>query len=73
MKVERDFRDFIALLNRHDVHYLIIGAFAYSFYVEPRYTKDIDILIEQSKENAEKILTALKDFGFADIEKLEKI
>lgn len=72
MKVEKDFRDFIALLNRHDVHYLIIGAFAYSFYVEPRYTKDIDILIEQSKENAVKILTALKDFGFTDIDLAEK-
>ena len=67
MKVEKDFKDFIALLNRHDVHYLIIGAFAYSFYVEPRYTKDIDILIEQSEENAGKILTSLKDFGFTDI------
>jgi len=72
MKVEKDFRDFIALLNRHDVQYLIIGAFAYSFYVEPRYTKDIDILIKQSKENAEKILTALKDFGFVDIDLTEK-
>ena len=67
MKVEKDFRDFIALLNRHDVHYLIIGAFAYSFYVEPRYTKDIDILIEQSEENAEKILVSLKDFGFPTV------
>ena len=72
MKVEKDFRDFIELLNRHDVHYLIIGAFAYSFYVEPRYTKDIDILIEQSKVNAEKILTALKDFGFTNIDLTEK-
>jgi len=72
MKVEKDFRDFIALLNRHNVRYLIIGGFAYSFYAEPRYTKDIDILIEQSKENAEKILMALKDFGFTDIGLTEK-
>jgi len=72
MKVEKDFREFIALLNRHDVHYLIIGGFAYSFYAEPRYTKDIDILIEQSKKNAKKILDALKDFGFTDIGLTEK-
>lgn len=72
MKVEKDFRDFIALLNRHEVHYLIIGGFAYSFYVEPRFTKDIDILIEQSMENAKKILKAIKDFGFTDIGLTEK-
>ena len=72
MKVEKDFRDFIALLNRYDAHYLIIGGFAYSFYAEPRYTKDIDILIEQSRENAAKVLKAIKDFEFEDIELAEK-
>ena len=68
MKIEKDFRDFIALLNKHNVHYLIIGGFAYSFYAEPRYTRVIDILIEQSEANASKILKALKDFGFTDID-----
>jgi len=72
MKVEKDFRKFIELLNSHNVHYLIIGGFAYSFHAEPRYTKDIDILIEQSKKNAKKILGALKDFGFTDIGLTEK-
>jgi len=72
MKAEKDFRDFIALLNRHDIHYLIIGGFAYSFYAEPRFTKDIDILTEQSIENAKKILKALKGFGFTDIGLTEK-
>lgn len=72
MKVEKDFREFIALLNRHDVRYLIIGGFAYSFYAEPRYTKDIDILIEQSVGNSKKILKALKDFGFTDVDLTEK-
>lgn len=72
MRVEKDFRDFIASLNEFDVHYLIIGGFAYSFYVEPRYTKDIDILIEQSKENALKILNSIHHFGFEDIGLTEK-
>ena len=72
MRVEKDFKEFIALLNRHDVHYLIIGGFAYSFYAEPRYTKDIDILIEQSQESAKKILKAIRDFGFEDISLTEK-
>lgn len=67
MRVEKDFKEFIALLNKNSVRYLIIGGFAYSFYAEPRFTKDIDILIESSKENAEKIMTAIKNFGFTDI------
>ncbi len=72
MRVERDFKEFIALLNRHEVHYLIIGGFAYSFYAEPRYTKDIDVLIERSQENAKKVLKSIKDFGFEDIRLDEK-
>jgi hypothetical protein len=56
MRVEKDFREFIELLNKNDVHYLIIGGYAFSFYAQPRFTKDIDILIEQSRENAQKIL-----------------
>lgn len=67
MRVEKDFKEFIALLNKNSVRYLIIGGFAYSFYAEPRFTKDIDILIESSKENAEKILTVIKNFGFPDV------
>ena len=67
MNVERDFREFFALLNRHNVRYLIIGGFAFSFYAEPRYTKDIDILIEQSEENARNLMQALHSFGFSDL------
>ena len=66
MNVEKDFREFFALLNGHDVRYLVIGGFAYSFYAEPRYTKDIDILINNSQENTGKLIKALHTFGFTD-------
>ena len=72
MRVEKDFKEFIALLNKFDIRYLIIGGFAYSFYVEPRYTKDIDILISQSEKNVDKILQVLQNFGFEDIDLTEK-
>ena len=72
MRVEKDFRDFIALLNRHEVRYLVVGGFAYSFYAEPRYTRDIDILIQSSRENALKVLKTLRAFGFTDIELTEE-
>jgi hypothetical protein len=71
MRVEKDFKEFIALLNNNKAHYLIIGGYAFSFYAEPRFTKDIDILIEQSKENVKKILNCIKDFGFSDLDLTE--
>ena len=68
----KDFKEFIELLNKNKAHYLIIGGYAYSFYAEPRFTKDIDILIEQSKKNAKKIINSIIDFGFSDLDITEK-
>src|SRR5437773_2283996 len=36
-----DFREFFALLIRHDVHFAVIGGVAYNHYAPPRATKDI--------------------------------
>ncbi len=68
MRVEKDFKEFIALLNNHKVRYLIIEGFAYSYYAEPRFTNDIDFLIESESSNIAKLLQAIKAFGFDDIE-----
>jgi predicted nucleotidyltransferase len=67
MRIEKDFKEFIALLNENKVKYLIVGGFAFAFYVEPRYTKDIDIFVEASEENSKKIIDALTAFGFGNI------
>ena len=64
MKTEKDYEEFLGLLNRHKVKYCIIGAFAVGFYGYPRYTKDIDILVEATPENAKRIINALSDFDF---------
>jgi len=58
-----DFKDLFKILNEEKVKYLIVGAYAVTFYSEPRYTKDLDIWVEPSAENAEKIWTALTKFG----------
>ena len=68
MKVEKDFEDFIKLLNNHNVRYLIVGAYALALYAEPRNTGDIDIFIEGSEGNAKNILKVLKEFGFESLE-----
>ena len=51
-------------LNKHKVKYLIIGGVAAIIYGVPRTTLDIDIFIEPTLRNAEKLLGALKDSGF---------
>jgi hypothetical protein len=68
MRVEKDFKEFIESLNKNSVRYLIIGSFALSYYSEPRYTKDIDILVDSTASNADRLMTAIREFGFSDIE-----
>jgi predicted nucleotidyltransferase len=46
-------------LNRHGVRYVIIGGFAVIRYGYIRATGDIDLLVENSKENVERIRNAL--------------
>ncbi len=68
MRPEKDYEELLKLLNKHKAKYCITGAFAVAFYALPRYTKDIDILVEPSFENGEKIIEALKDFGFSSLD-----
>lgn len=61
--VNPDFRDLFAALNDAEARYLIIGAHAVAFYAEPRFTKDLDVWVEASPENAPRVMTALREFG----------
>lgn len=63
---EKDFVEFIELLNKNNVEYLIVGAYALAVYTRPRNTGDIDILINPTIQNAEKIIKVLEDFGFSN-------
>ncbi len=65
--LNRDFREFIALLNSNKVKYLVIGGYAIAFHGHPRYTKDLDIWLELSAENAVNMMKALAAFGFAGL------
>ena len=46
MKTEKDYEELLKFLNKHDVKYCIVGAFALVFHAEPRYTKDMDIWVQ---------------------------
>ncbi|MFH1260098.1 MAG: hypothetical protein ABII74_09900 [Elusimicrobiota bacterium] len=68
MRLEKDYKDFFEVLNKNEVKYCIVGAVAVTLHGYPRYTKDVDILIEPKRENAQKLLKAIKDFGFESLD-----
>jgi len=65
--LNKDFKQFIRSLNDNQVRYLVIGGYAVALHGHPRYTKDLDIWIERSQQNAERIVTALEQFGFGSL------
>lgn len=65
MEVQPDFKELLALFNKHAVEYLIVGGYALAFHGAPRFTGDIDIYVNPDPENALNILEALKEFGFS--------
>ncbi len=58
-----DFSALLAAFNDAGVEYLLIGGRAYSFHDQPRYTKDYDIWIRPTIDNAERAYAALLRFG----------
>ena len=65
--MHKDFDEFLKLLNHHKVKYVIVGGYSLSAYLIPRATKDLDILIEASENNAIKVIEALREFGFSSL------
>ena len=61
----QDFREFIELLIKNRVEYLIVGGYAVGIHGHPRYTGDLDIWLNPTPENAELILKSVNEFGFS--------
>ena len=53
-----------ALLNAADARYVIVGATAMQLWGTSRSTRDVDILIEPTLQNAERVLKALGELPF---------
>jgi len=57
------YRELLRILNECGVEYLIVGGYAVMKYTEPRYTKDLDVWVRNSPENAARLYRALAGFG----------
>lgn len=64
IRLPPDFRDFLRLLNEHQVEYLLIGGYAVGYHGYPRATADMDIWVAMHPQNAARVVAALREFGF---------
>lgn len=55
MKLQKDLREFIELLNARNVRYLLVGGYAVAYHGYPRYTGDIDFFVDISADNASRL------------------
>lgn len=67
MTLDKDFEDFVFLLNTYKVDYMVVGGYALAFHGKPRHTGDLDIWIDVSEDNARKMVLVLNDFGMASL------
>ncbi|WP_437781101.1 hypothetical protein [Sorangium sp. So ce1097] len=58
-----DFLDLLSALSAADARFMVVGAYAVGVHGRPRATKDLDIWVEASAENAARVMAALHRFG----------
>jgi predicted nucleotidyltransferase len=61
--MEQNLRELLLAFNRHHVRYVVIGGYAVFVHAQPRMTKDLDVFIESTPENALATYRALAEFG----------
>ena len=64
IRIPADFRDFLKLLNFRRVEYLLVGGYAVCYHGYYRNTVDMDLWIAVGPENAAKMVTVIREFGF---------
>jgi hypothetical protein len=61
--LNEDFLELLSALRDAEARFLVIGAYAVGIHGRPRATKDLDVWIEASADNAARVLRALHQFG----------
>ena len=62
-----EFKEFIELLDKNSVKYIVIGGYAVVYHGYVRSTNDIDIWIDIRGDNVSKAIKALEEFGFSSL------
>jgi predicted nucleotidyltransferase len=65
--LNKHFQDFLGLLEKHHVEYVIVGGYAVGVHGFPRYTGDIDVFVAISRDNAGRLVDVFNEFGFASL------
>lgn len=60
--LNREFREFLKLLIDEGVRFLLIGGYAVAYYGYSRYTQDIDVFVEMSRDNSLRLSAAVGKF-----------
>ncbi len=63
MDANPDFKDLFNVFREEGVEFLVVGAHAVIFYAEPRFTRDLDVWVNPTADNADRVWKALKAFG----------
>ena len=58
-----DYRDLLAVFNALSVEYLVVGAHALAAHGHVRATRDLDVWVRPSPENASRVMAAIRQFG----------
>lgn len=61
--MNQDFLDLISAFINADVRFVVVGGYAVAAHGYPRATKDIDVFVEGTPDNAHRVIRALGDFG----------
>lgn len=68
MELDKDFSEFVESFIEHDVRFMIVGGYALAAHGLPRATGDLDAWVWIDPANAQRIVAALRDFGFGQME-----
>lgn len=63
--LNRHFHDFLGLLEKRGVEYVIVGGYAVGIHGFPRYTGDLDVFVAISRKNADRLVGVFEEFGFS--------
>ena len=66
-KIPRDWSELLTLLNSEGIDFLVVGAYALAAHGHERYTKDLDLWLAPTEENARRVGDVLTTFGFHEL------